>query len=74
MVLPRGGRTEPRQVGVLGHIISLTWASDFTAMGTVTTALLDADGKAQAQKGKVVRSQLHTYEVEQLDLESRSFQ
>lgn len=56
-------REDRADLGVLGHVTSSTWILDPTATGMITTALLGADGQAQAERDKRVPSGLHSYEV-----------
>ena len=56
-------REDRADLGVLVHVTSSTWILDPTATGMITTALLGADGQAQAERDKRVPSGLHSYEV-----------
>lgn len=56
-------RKDGAELGVLGHLTSSTWVLDPTATGMITTALLGADGQAQAERDKRVPSGSHSYEA-----------
>lgn len=56
-------REDRADLGVLGHVTSSTWVLDPTATGMITTALLGADGQAQAERDKRVPSGLHSYKA-----------
>ena len=56
-------REDGAELGVLGHVTSSTWVLGPTATGMITTALLGADGQAQAERDKRVPSGLHSYEA-----------